>query len=114
MSREPFHPSLSSGFVGTRDEFVRALKSLGASVEATSQPARGYDPCRVLLQCSEMQWGRIFGPVELVTVQFGPGGEPAFQAWRYHCLDGAVLCIGRQCERRGVGSMITVRAIYFD
>jgi len=51
------------------------------------------------------------GAANILAVQFGPGGRPAFQAWQYQCLDGSVLCIGCQYERFVEDYWVIVRAV---
>jgi hypothetical protein len=114
MNKELLCPSLCSTFAGTRDDFVSAMKSLGATVEAAKCAGPSYDPLRVLLRCSTDRWVQVFGPVRILAVQFGPGGQAAFQAWKYQCADGAVLCIGCQYQRCGGDQAVMVRALYFD
>jgi hypothetical protein len=101
-----------STFAGTRNDFLRAMKSLGAAIESRDTMCLPDDPLRVSLACSANDWVRVLGPVQIVAVQFGPGGHPAFQAWQYRCLDGAVLCVGCQYERFAAENWVIVRAVF--
>jgi hypothetical protein len=100
-----------STFAGTRNDFLFAMKSLGARIESRDPVCLPHDPVRVSLRCSANSWVRVFGPVKILAVQFGPGGRPAFEAWQYQCVDGSVLCVGCQYERFAEENWVTVRAI---
>jgi len=108
------HANASSTFAGTQNEFLLAMKSLGAAIESRDSVCRPSNPLRVSLQCSANNWGRVFGPVQIVAVQFGPGGRPAFEVWQYQCVDGLILCVGCQCERFAAENWVTVRAIFLS
>jgi hypothetical protein len=106
------HPGAISTFAGTRSDFLCAMKSLGAAIELRDSVCLPHDPLRVSLWCSADNWVRLFGPVQILAVQFGPGGRPAFDAWQYRCVDGSVLCVGCQYERFAAEYWVTVRAIF--
>ena len=105
------YPDAISTFAGTRSEFLGAMKSLGAFIESRDSACMPHDPLRVALRCSARKWVRLFGPVKIPAVQFGPGGRPGFEAWQYQCVDGSVLCVGCQFERFAEEYWVTVRAI---
>jgi hypothetical protein len=109
-ANRPYANAVST-FAGTRCEFLAAMKSLGAFIESKDSACFPHDPLRVCLRCSANDWASRFGPVNIVAVQFGPGGRPAFQAWHYQCLDGSVLCIGCQYERFVEDYWVIVRAV---
>ena len=108
-----FHyPSSFSKFAGTRDDFIRAMKSLGGVLESNNLVRFGRDPLHVRMCCSAAEWVRVFGPVRILAVQFGPGGHPAFEAWEYQCTDGSILCVGCKYEHICSEDWVTVRAVY--
>jgi hypothetical protein len=108
----PFwHANARSMFSGSRNDFLGAMRSLGAVVESRNSGLLSDDPLHVALQCSAANWARTFGPMGTPTLQFGPGGHPAFETWQYQCNDGSVWCIGCQCERYGSENWVIVRAL---
>jgi hypothetical protein len=108
------YASSISTFAGTRGDFIDAMKSLGAVVEPNTLGCRQCDPLHVALRCSAASWVRVFGPVRILAAQFGPQGQPAFEAWQYQCVDGFVLCVGCQYERVGEENWVMVRALYLS
>jgi hypothetical protein len=109
-TNHPYADTIST-FAGTRNEFLAVMKSLGARIESRDPACLPRDPLRVSLRCSANNWVRAFGPVQILAVQFGSGGRPAFQAWQYRCVDGSVLCVGCQYERVVGENWVTVRAV---
>ena len=101
-------------FAGTRDDFIRAMKSLGGAVESNDLVHLDHDPLHVRMRCSAADWVRVFGPVRILAVQFGPGGHPAFEAWEYQCADGPILCVGCKYEHICGEYWVTVRAVYLS
>ena len=111
MNAKPCYADATATFPGTRSDFLGAMRSLGAVVEPRDSAFLSQDPLRVSLQCSAARWTQVFGPVRILTVQFGPGGHPAFEAWQYQCADGSVVCVGCQCERFSGENWVIVRAV---
>jgi hypothetical protein len=111
MDTNRVYADTTSTFAGTQEEFLCAMKLLGARIESRDPVGRPHDPLRVALRCSDNDWARTFGLVQILAVQFGPGGHPAFQAWQYRCVDGFVLCVGCQCERLAGENWVIVRAV---
>ena len=112
-TKTPYADAVST-FAGTRNDILYAMKLLGALIESRDSACRPNDPLRVSLQCPANNWVRVFGPVQTVAVQFGPGGRPAFQAWQYQCVDGSVLCVGCQYERFAGENWVIVRAVFLS
>ena len=100
---------------GSRLDFVRALRAIGAKMALEGDPTRTTHPrsYRVLLSCSHEDWVRMFGQESVVTDHYDPHGQLAFQAWLHCCSDGLVGCIGRQHRRPNGKTWITVRKLYF-
>jgi hypothetical protein len=114
MNAEQHCAGSISTFAGTRDDFIRAMKSLGAKVEHNDLARLALHPLRVLLRCPTANWARLFGPVGIAHPHFGPGGHTACEAWEYQCTDGAVLCVGCQRTCRGEEDWVMVRALYWS
>jgi hypothetical protein len=114
MDTKTKYPDAVSTFPGTQHDFIRAMKSLGAIVEPDGLGCQSHDPLHCAMRCSSANWVRVFGPVRILAVQFGPGGHPAFEAWEYQCADGSVLCVGCQCERGSQEDWVMVRALYLS
>jgi hypothetical protein len=112
MNSISHHPSSLSIFTGTRDDFIRAMKLLGGLVESNYLVHFEHNPLHVRMRCSADDWVRVFGPVRILAVQFGPGGHPAFEAWEYQCTDGSILCVGCKYEHICGDYWVTVRAVY--
>ena len=108
------HPSSFSIFAGTRYDFICAMKKLGGIVESNDLVHLDHDPLHVRMRCSAADWVRVFGPVSILAVQFGPGGHPAFEAWEYQCTDGSILCVGCKSEHICTQDWVTVRAVYLS
>ncbi len=100
---------------GSRLDFVRAVRALGAKTELEGHPTRTTHPrsYRVLLNCSHKQWTNTFGKTSIVTNHYDSFGRLAFQGWPHRCSDGLVLCIGRQYRRPEGKPWITVVKLYF-
>jgi hypothetical protein len=111
MNATACHADAVASFPGTRRDFLGALRSLGATIEPGDAVFPAHDPLRVSLRCPASRWVHVFGPVQILAVQFGPGGHPAFQAWQYQCADGPILCIGCQYEHLSDDNWIIVRAV---
>jgi len=100
---------------GSRMDFVRALRALGAKTALEGNPARvrSARSYRVLLSCSREDWVRMFGEESVVTDHYDSRGRLEFQAWLHCCSDGLVGCIGRQHRRPSGKPWITVKRVYF-
>ena len=99
------HPA----FPGSRSDFLRALESLGAMLEATTCPEAAV---RVRFQCVLDDWVRFFGEIRVIgeNVSLG-GGATDFQAWSCQCADGPVLCIGFRYRGRSGRDYVVVRSL---
>jgi hypothetical protein len=114
MSTTSHYPDSTLIFGGTREEFLRSIKMLGARIESKDQVLLARDPWHVFLRCPATDWIRVFGPVKTLPAQYGPGGCLSFETWEYQCTDGSILCVGCQYQRFGKVDWVIVRAIYVD
>jgi len=99
---------------GSRVDFVKAIRALGAKTALEGHPTRTTHPrsYRVVLSCSLEDWARTLGEPNIVSDHRDTLGQLVFQAWMHRCSDGRVLCIGRQYRRSDGTPWITVTKLY--
>ncbi len=110
-SEQNLHGGAEATFAGTREQFARALSSLGAGIEAAGGATVDSGLRRVMLRCPYERWAATIGPLPCEGDHFAPGGGVAFQMWRYRCDDGFVQCVGRKQRFAGQNESILVRAV---
>ena len=81
---------------GTRGDFIRALRILGARVGAkVADPECADQEVQfVAIRCGANTWNQVFGEPQSVTCHNDPLLRQPFHAWRHTCTDGPLTCIG--------------------
>jgi hypothetical protein len=86
------------------DDFIQALRMLGAGLPNASMLCEHGDPGsreiqRIFLSCPLRTWTRVFGEPESVIDHCEDVANMPLQTWEHECRDGTILCIGHLFER---------------